>query len=298
MPATLGRLFIDPGGISTVINITGPAGGLLTTYTAVNGASATSFPDTITTITEYNFTEVIPATISAKVNGVETANSAGGTLTVNIGQTTGQQVAVGLSGSEVATAIAGLSTLASSTTLGEGVNIVVGTTTGSKIGTATTQKLGFYNVTPVVQPAGTTDIAASLVTLGLRAASSNPPLNLGTGAITAGAASVAALTATSVAATGTVALTDTMTVTDAKNIVLGSSTGNIIGTAITQKLGFYNATPIAQRAGAAQAAVVTTATTQTTPYGFATQAQGDAIVTLVNELRAWAVAQGFIKGAA
>lgn len=119
MPATLGRLFIDPGGISTVINITGPAGGLLTTYTAVNGASATSFPDTITTLTEYNFTEIIPATISAKVNGVETANSAGGTLTVNMGRSTGQQVAVGLSGSEVATAIAGISTLASSQTLAD-----------------------------------------------------------------------------------------------------------------------------------------------------------------------------------
>lgn len=151
MPATLGRLFIDPGGISTVINITGPAGGLLTTYTTVNGASATSFPDTITTLTEYNFTEIIPATISAKVNGVETANSAGGTLTVNMGRSTGQTVAVGLSGSEVATAIAGISTLASSQTLADGVNLILGTSTGTKIGTAATQKLGFYNATPVVQ---------------------------------------------------------------------------------------------------------------------------------------------------
>jgi hypothetical protein len=31
-------------------------------------------------------------------------------------------------------------------------NIVTDTTTGTKIGTATTQKLGFYNNTPVVQP--------------------------------------------------------------------------------------------------------------------------------------------------
>lgn len=68
--------------------------------------------------------------------------------------------------------------------------------------------------------------------------------------------------------------------------------------ATSQKLGFYGTTPIAQRAGAAQAAVVTTAATQTTPYGFATQAQADAIVALVNELRAWAVAIGFIKGSA
>lgn len=47
--------------------------------------------------------------------------------------------------------------------------------------------LGFFGTTPQAQPAGTTDVLASLVTLGLRAASSNPPLNLGTGALTCGA---------------------------------------------------------------------------------------------------------------
>ena len=36
------------------------------------------------------------------------------------------------------------------------VDLVLGTTTGTKIGTATTQKLGFYNATPVVQPTALT----------------------------------------------------------------------------------------------------------------------------------------------
>ncbi len=36
-------------------------------------------------------------------------------------------------------------------------NIVTDTSTGTKIGTATTQKLGFFNATPVVQPAASTD---------------------------------------------------------------------------------------------------------------------------------------------
>jgi len=36
--------------------------------------------------------------------------------------------------------------------LADAGDITVGTTTGTKIGTATTQKLGFYNATPVVQP--------------------------------------------------------------------------------------------------------------------------------------------------
>jgi hypothetical protein len=41
--------------------------------------------------------------------------------------------------------------------LADAGNITVGTTTGTKIGTATTQKLGFYNATPVVQPAAVAD---------------------------------------------------------------------------------------------------------------------------------------------
>jgi hypothetical protein len=34
-------------------------------------------------------------------------------------------------------------------------NLILGTTTGTKIGTATTQKLAFYNATPIVQPTAT-----------------------------------------------------------------------------------------------------------------------------------------------
>lgn len=97
---------------------------------------------------------------------------------------------------------------------------------------------------------------------------------------------------------GDATLRGSFTMSDAKNIILGSTTGNQIGTAITQKMGFYGATAIAQRAGAAQVAVITTASTNAAPFGYATGAQADALVTLVNELRAWAVAQGFIKGAA
>jgi hypothetical protein len=45
-------------------------------------------------------------------------------------------------------------------------DITVGTTTGTKIGTATTQKLGFFNKTPVVQPTAVADAtdAASVIT--------------------------------------------------------------------------------------------------------------------------------------
>lgn len=52
---------------------------------------------------------------------------------------------------------------AGTATLTDAANIVVGTTTGTKIATATTQKLGFWNSTPVVQPT-TSVTAATFVT--------------------------------------------------------------------------------------------------------------------------------------
>lgn len=78
----------------------------------------------------------------------------------------------------------------------------------------------------------------------------------------------------------------------------GTSSGIQIGTASNQKLGLLGATPVAQRSGAAQTAVVATAATQTTPWGFSTQSQADSIVTLLNEIRAGLVALGAIKGSA
>lgn len=98
--------------------------------------------------------------------------------------------------------------------------------------------------------------------------------------------------------TGTVRCSNHVTIDNGKNFVLGTSTGTKIGTSVSQKLGFYNATPVVQPSGAAQAAVVTTAATQSTPYGFATQAQADNLVALVNALRAALVATGIVKGSA
>lgn len=43
----------------------------------------------------------------------------------------------------------------------DGGNIQTGTATGTKIGTATTQKLAFWNATPIVQP--TTSVASATI---------------------------------------------------------------------------------------------------------------------------------------
>jgi len=46
--------------------------------------------------------------------------------------------------------------------LADAGHITVGTTTGTKFGTATTQKLGFYNATPVVQPTAVADATTAV----------------------------------------------------------------------------------------------------------------------------------------
>ena len=50
-------------------------------------------------------------------------------------------------------------------TIADGNNITVGSGTGTQVGTATSQKLGFYGTTPVAQPSG--DVATALSNLGL-----------------------------------------------------------------------------------------------------------------------------------
>jgi hypothetical protein len=70
--------------------------------------------------------------------------------------------------------------------------------------------------------------------------------------------------------------------------------GTQFGTKPTQGLGFHGATPVPQRSGAAQTAVTSTATTtlaatsasNSSPYGFTTSTQANALVTLVNQLKA------------
>ncbi len=75
----------------------------------------------------------------------------------------------------------------------------------------------------------------------------------------------------------------------------GNPDGTVLGQSAADLISFYNATPVTQRSGAAQAAVPTTTPTNTTPYGFS-QAQAAAIITLLNEIRATLVGLGVMKG--
>lgn len=82
-----------------------------------------------------------------------------------------------------------------------------------------------------------------------------------------------------------------------KQLSDGGADGVSLGQSNTDKVSFYGVTPVAQRSGSAQAAVATTAATSSTPYGYS-QTQADAIVALVNEMRATLVAAGLMKGSA
>lgn len=109
----------------------------------------------------------------------------------------------------------------------DGTTWTVGSTSGLQIGTATTQKLGFFGATAIVQPGATTDLATGLQNLGLFAAGTHP-------------ATLGAVTVTTLGTAGAV------TLGDGNNIAVGSTTGTQIATATTQKLGFFGHSPAVQ----------------------------------------------------
>ena len=66
-----------------------------------------------------------------------------------------------------------------------------------------------------------------------------------------------------------------------EELTKGNDDGTRIGQSSSEKLGFYGlTTPIVQPTGGV--AVTTTAATTSTPYGYSTSTQADAIVTAIN----------------
>jgi hypothetical protein len=80
-----------------------------------------------------------------------------------------------------------------------------------------------------------------------------------------------------------------------KQLSDGNPDGAVLGQSASDLISFYNVPPVAQRSGAAQAAVDTVAPSAG-GYGF-TETQAQAIITLLNEIRAALVGVGLMKGA-
>ena len=74
--------------------------------------------------------------------------------------------------------------------------------------------------------------------------------------------------------------------------------GVIVGQTTGTKVGFYGTTPVVQPTSSSQAAAASTAAVSisATQWGFSTSTQANAVVTLVNRLRADLVTLGLIKG--
>jgi hypothetical protein len=115
-------------------------------------------------------------------------------------------------------------------------DVVLSATTGTKIGTATTQKIGFYNATPIAQQANTTDLRAAVINLGLLASGGATPLDLNGGNLTAANGTfskkvTATISGSSVETAAFEATVDTSTATNSAIYAHDNSfahTGNVI----------------------------------------------------------------------
>lgn len=138
--------------------------------------------------------------VIAAVGGVTSAaatSGAGGGVTISAGVGGACSTSGGTAGSggDLILSAGGPGAASGGASAGAQGTIQVGRTlAGSiiRIGLSTST-IGFFGATAAAQIAGSTDVLAGMVTLGFRAASSNPPLNLGTGAITAGTTTVGLL---------------------------------------------------------------------------------------------------------
>lgn len=169
------------------------------------------------------------------------------------------------------------------------------TAAGLKLGRNSSDKIGFYGTAPATQPANSVTARAALETLGLVATGGTDT---------------------------TFYKSADQTLTDGVDIAVGSTAGTKIATATTQKLGFFNATPVVQPASADQAAAGTATTVgdntgtagaglsligDTTSVDQAAAIMNDfkalqediaGLTTLVNALRSALVDLGIVKGAA
>ncbi len=140
---------------------TGGNGGAYNITTGIGGAS------TGTSATGGNG-GAVSITSGAGGNGA-TTNGNGGNITFTAGIAGAGAGTAGVAGT-ITFNQGGVSKFvlsASGITLADAVNVVLNTTTGTKIGTATTQKIGLWNATPIVQP--TTAITGATRVVGVGA---------------------------------------------------------------------------------------------------------------------------------
>lgn len=155
------------------INISGTTDPILYAVGSVAASIRAKFENTSnnsSALTQVNLTNDTPSTLSfikvssTRSSGLQTADTgvlsnSAGTILINTSAAAAIIFATG--GNAAANEVARF-LLGTGLTFADAQNIVVNGTTGTKIGTATSQKLSLWNATPIIQP--TTGIAASTFT--------------------------------------------------------------------------------------------------------------------------------------
>ncbi len=209
-------------------------------------------------------------------------------------------------GSDSTSYIAGVygkaSDLSSAGTTFRVIGVIGGATHASNPGIVTTHLMGmlasvWMNTTAVTNMYGV--VIASTSTLGLANSTSTPTNAYGLYIENFAGSSLSYSIFTN---GGLVHFGDSVDLSSGKNITLlagnivtDTTTGTKIGTAVAQKLGFWNATPIVQPSGATQAAL---AAYVTGAFGLDSNANMQALYNLVVAMRTALVNSGIMKGAA
>jgi hypothetical protein len=141
------------------LNIKIETAGTLTTQLSI-GATTSTFTNALACSSSLTVTGAIDANGGASIDNVQIGVSGDNEIDTASGNLTIDS-AGGTTTIDDALTVSGAATFSENITVADAKNIVLNTTTGTKIGTATGQKLGFYNVTPVDQPAAVANLTVT-----------------------------------------------------------------------------------------------------------------------------------------
>lgn len=157
--------FINASDNGNGITITAPAS-LAANYTltlppndGTNGQVLTTDGSGVTTWTTNGAGTVTSVGGTGTVNGLTLTGTVTSSGNLTLGGTLDLSAPPAIGGGTAAAGTFTTLTANTSLTMADAANIVVNTTTGTKIGTATSQKIGFFNAAPVVQQ--TTGVSAA-----------------------------------------------------------------------------------------------------------------------------------------
>jgi hypothetical protein len=158
--------FINASDNGNGVTMTAPAA-LAASYTLVlppndgtNGQQLTTDGNGVLSWASAGGTGTVTSVSGAgTVNGLTLTGTVTSSGSLTLGGTLDLSAPPAIGGGTAAAGTFTALTVNSSVTLADAVNIAINATTGTKIGTATSQKIGFFNATPVIQQ--TTAVSAA-----------------------------------------------------------------------------------------------------------------------------------------